>query len=62
MTPPPEVGRIVSIDVRPSNTPDVGQGIADRVRPRILGKIADEDCHRDVALVFMHPASSCTRR
>jgi pimeloyl-ACP methyl ester carboxylesterase len=53
-----ESGRIVAIDVRPSNTPAVGQGIAERVRPRIIGKIADEGCAKDVAFVIMHPAVS----
>ena len=51
-----DAGSIVSIDVRPSNSPTVGQGIADRVRPRIFGKLADEGCSKDMALVFLHPA------
>ena len=58
MTDPAETGELVSIDLRPSNTPAVGQGIADRMQPRILGKIADRNCGRDVALLFMHPAVS----
>lgn len=48
--------QLVSIDVRPSNTPPVGQNIADRVRPRILGKICNEGCSKDVAFIFAHPA------
>ncbi|MGB0631081.1 MAG: alpha/beta hydrolase [Alphaproteobacteria bacterium] len=51
-------GRIISIDVRPSNLPGVGQGVADRARPRILGKIAERNCAKDVAFVVMHPAVS----
>ena len=58
MTAPAETGELVSIDLRPSNTPPVGQGIADRVRPRVLGKIADAGCGKDVAFLFMHPAVS----
>lgn len=58
MSTPAETGRIISIDVRPSNSATVGQGIADRVRPRIFGKIADEGCDKDVAFVLMHPAVS----
>ncbi len=53
-----EIGRIIAIDVRPSNSPTVGQGIADRVRPRIIAKIADQGCSKDVAFVIMHPAVS----
>lgn len=48
--------RLVSIDVRPSNSATVGQGIADRTRPRILGKICDEGCGKDVAFLIAHPA------
>ena len=58
MTDSIETGRIVAIDVRPSDSPAVGQGIAERVRPRIVGKIADEGCAKDVAFVVMHPAVS----
>jgi pimeloyl-ACP methyl ester carboxylesterase len=53
-----ETGRIVAIDVRPSNSPTVGQGIAERVRPRIIAKFADEGCAKDAAFVIMHPAVS----
>ena len=53
---PEDVGKIFPIDVRPSNTPSVGQGIADRQRPRILGKIADFNCDKNTAFVIMHPA------
>src|SRR5258708_330217 len=48
--------RLVSIDVRPSNSPPVGQNIADRTRPRILGKMCEEGCSKDVAFLFAHPA------
>ena len=53
-----DIARIISIDVRPSNLPGVGQGVADRTRPRILGKIADRNCPKDVAFIVMHPAVS----
>ena len=55
---PPEAGKIISIDIRPSNTPTVGQGIADRLHPRILAKIADKHCSKQLAFVIMHPAVS----
>ena len=50
------MSRIISLDVRPANTPSVGQGIADRTRPRVLANLHDEGCGKDVAFLIAHPA------
>ena len=50
------VGRIVSIAMRPSNIPEVGQGVQEMVNPKIYGRFADEGCGKDVAYVVLHPA------
>jgi pimeloyl-ACP methyl ester carboxylesterase len=50
------MSRIISLDVRPANTPRVGQNISDRVRPRVLANLNDEGCSKDVAFLIAHPA------
>jgi pimeloyl-ACP methyl ester carboxylesterase len=44
------------LDVRPANTPSVGQGVAERVRPRVLANVHDEGCGKNVAFLIAHPA------
>ena len=50
------MSRIILLDVRPANTPSVGQGVAERVRPRVLANVHDEGCAKDVAFLIAHPA------
>ena len=50
------VGRIVSIALRPSNVPEVGQGVQEMVSPKVYGRFADEGCGKDVAYLVLHPA------
>jgi len=50
------MSRIILLDVRPANTPTVGQGVAERVRPRVLANVHDEGCAKDVAFLIAHPA------
>ena len=50
------VGRIVELAVRPSERLTPGPGMQDQIAPRILGRIADEGCKKDVAVLVLHPA------
>jgi len=50
------VGEIVAISVRPSNTPEVGQGVQEMLNPKVYGRFADEGCGKDVAYIVLHPA------
>jgi pimeloyl-ACP methyl ester carboxylesterase len=50
------VGRIVELALRPSERLTPGPGMQDQLRPRILGRIADEGCKRDAAVLILHPA------
>jgi len=50
------VGRIVTIGVRPSNIPEVGQGVQEMVNPKVYGRFADEGCSKDAAYIVLHPA------
>ncbi|MGE3932107.1 MAG: alpha/beta fold hydrolase [Rhodospirillaceae bacterium] len=52
------VGRIIALEMRPSNVPTVGQGVQDLVRPRINCQVADQGCGKDVAFLAMHPGVS----
>lgn len=51
-------GRIISLEMRPSNVPTVGQGVQDMVRPRINCQVADRGCGRNVAFLALHPGVS----
>ena len=47
------VGRIVALEVRPSNIGVPVQGVQEKLR--IYGRLADEGCSKDVVYVLMHP-------
>src|SRR6185437_6499235 len=52
------VGRIVAISMRPSNIPEVGQGVQEMINPKVYGRFSDEGCSKDVAYLVLHPAVS----
>lgn len=52
------VGRIIALEMRPSNVPTVGQGVQDMVRPRINCQVADRGCSKKVAFLALHPGVS----
>lgn len=52
------VGRIVTISMRPSNIPEIGQGVQEMINPKVYGRFADEGCSKDVAYLVLHPAVS----
>jgi pimeloyl-ACP methyl ester carboxylesterase len=50
------VGQLVAIGMRPSNIPEVGQGVQEMLNPKVYGRFADEGCSKDVAYIVLHPA------
>ena len=52
------VGRIIAIGMRPSNIPEVGQGVQEMINPKVYGRFSEEGCSKDVAYVVLHPAVS----
>lgn len=52
------VGRIVAINMRASNIPEVGQGVQELINPKVYGRFADEGCSKDVGYLVLHPAVS----
>lgn len=52
------VGRLVTISMRPSNIPEIGQGVQEMINPKVYGRFSDEGCSKDVAYLVLHPAVS----
>ncbi len=52
------VGRIVTISMRPSNIPEIGQGVQEMINPKVYGRFSDEGCSKEVAYLVLHPAVS----
>ncbi|MGH7036158.1 MAG: hypothetical protein ACREFL_20720 [Stellaceae bacterium] len=44
--------------MRPSNIPEVGQGVQEMINPKVYGRFSDEGCSKDVAYLVLHPAVS----
>lgn len=44
--------------MRPSNVPEVGQGVQEMLNPKVYGRFADDGCDKEVAYIVLHPAVS----
>lgn len=49
-------GRIIAINVRPSNLPEVGQGVQELLSPKVYGRLVDDGCSKNIAALVLHPS------